>query len=84
MAQYLIAQIVLAVVRVDQFAQRVLTVVWMVIQHLTRHGVDGQIAPRQVLLQRDVGQKMHGEAVVALRGFALGTRQRVFIVAHRV
>ena len=84
MAQYLIAQILLAVVRVDQFAQCVLTVVWMVIQHLARHGIDGQITPRQVLLQRDVGREMHGKTVVALCGFALGTRQRVFIVAHGV
>ena len=49
-----------------------------------RHGVDGEVAPRQVLLERDVGRGVDGEAVVAGAGLALGARERVFLVRVRV
>jgi hypothetical protein len=40
-----------------------------------RHGVDGEVAPRQVVLERDLGRGVEQEAVVARRGLALGARQ---------
>ena len=48
------------------------------------HGVDGEVAPLQVLLERDVGCGVKDEAVVARRGAALGARQRVFLFRARV
>jgi hypothetical protein len=67
-AQPAALQVGLAVVRIDQPALVVL-----------RDRVDGEVAPRQVLLQRDLGLGMEREAVVAARGLALGARQRVFL-----
>ena len=67
MAQQLGLQVALAAMRVDQLALRVLG-----------DGIDGQVAPRQVLLQRDIGRGMHHKAFVARRGFALGAGQCVF------
>ena len=40
------------------------------------HGVDGQIAPRQILLERDLGRSVEGEAVVTAPALALGAGQR--------
>jgi hypothetical protein len=48
-----------------------------------RHRVDGQVAPDQVVFQRDVGRGVEHEAVVAGRGLALGARQRVFLLRLR-
>jgi len=45
-----------------------------------RHGVDGEVAPREVLLQRDRRREVGGEAVVAGRDLALEARQRVLLV----
>ena len=44
----------------------------------------GEIAPRQVLLQRDVGLGVEGEAVIAPCRLALGARQRVFLARLRM
>jgi hypothetical protein len=43
-------------------------------------GVDGEVAPRQILFQRHVGRGVEDEALVARRGLALGARQGVFLV----
>ena len=66
-------EVALAAERVDQRA----------VFASARHGVDGEVAPRQVLLERDVGRGVEREAVVAGRGLALGARQRVFLVRLR-
>ena len=47
-------------------------------------GVDGEIAPRQVLFQRHVGRGINLETLVAARGLALGARQGVFLPRLRV
>ena len=43
------------------------------------HGVDGEVAPQQVLLQGDRGVAVHGEAGVAVPPLALGARQGVLV-----
>ena len=48
------------------------------------HGVDGQVAPRQVLFQRDIRRRMHRKAVIAFCGFALGAGQGVFFFGRGV
>ena len=47
-------------------------------------GVDGEVAPGQVLLQRHIGCGVEGEALVAGGGFALGAGQGDFIAGVRV
>ena len=47
-------------------------------------GVDGQIAAGEVVFKCDVGCRMESEAVVAVAGLALGTRQGVLLVRLRV
>ena len=49
-----------------------------------RHGIDGQVAPRQILFQRYVRRGVEVKAVIAGRGFALGARQCVFFLGLRV
>ena len=44
------------------------------------HGIDGQVAPLQVLLQRHLGRGMKDKAVITGRGLALGARQGMFLV----
>jgi hypothetical protein len=73
MAQHAAAQVALAAAGVDQRAVFV-----------ARHGIDGQVAARQVLFQRHLGRGVEGEAVVARRRLALGARQRHFFVRLRV
>ena len=68
LAQQLGLQVALAAMRIDQLALRVLG-----------DGIDGQVAPRQVLLQRDIGRGMHHKAFVAWRCFAFGARQGIFL-----
>jgi hypothetical protein len=48
------------------------------------HGVDRQVAPPQVLLQRDARVGVDGEAAIAGPGLALGARQGVFLARLRV
>ena len=48
------------------------------------HGVDAEVAPAQVLLQRDRGIGVEDEAGVAAPGLALGARQRVLLATLRV
>ena len=73
MAQQAQLQIAAAVERVDNLPVGVL-----------RHGVDAEVAPRQILLQRDIGRGVESKAGIAFGGFALGARQRVFFVALRM
>ena len=47
---------------------------------VARDGVDGEVAPRQVLFQRHVRRGIDLEALVAARRLALGARQRIFFV----
>ena len=51
---------------------------------ILRDGVDGEVAPLQVLFERDGRVGVEFEAVIAARGFALGARQRVFLVRLRM
>src|SRR5689334_11500094 len=44
------------------------------------HGVDGEIAPLQILLERHVGRELSGEAPIAWSNLALQARQRVFLM----
>ena len=48
------------------------------------HGVDGEIAPPQVVLERHVGRELGGEAAIARRHLALQARQRVFFLGLRM
>ncbi len=48
------------------------------------HGVDGEVAPLQVLLQGHVGREQRGEAAIAGRDLALEARQRVLLVRLRM
>jgi hypothetical protein len=43
-------------------------------------GVDGEVAAPQVVLQRDVGRGVDGEALIAAAALALGAGERVFLV----
>jgi pimeloyl-ACP methyl ester carboxylesterase len=70
MPQHARTQVLLPAVRVDERA---------VGAH--RHGVDRQVAPRQVLRERHRRLGVHDEAAVAGSGLALGARQRVFLAA---
>jgi hypothetical protein len=58
---------------IDQHAIRIL-----------RDGVDGEVAPGEILLQADVGRGMHHEAAVAAPGLALGACQRVLLAGFGV
>ncbi len=49
-----------------------------------RHGIDRQVAPRQVLLQRDIGRREELEAAITASMLALGARERVFLVGFRM
>ena len=49
-----------------------------------RDGVDGQVAARQILFQRDFRRGLEAEALVAASGLALGARQRVLLVGVRM
>src|SRR5690606_6283736 len=48
------------------------------------HGVDGQVAALQVLLQGDRGIGVEGEAAVAVTTLALGSGQRVLLAGVQV
>ncbi len=73
MAQDALVQIALAAVGIDQRALII-----------PGHGVDGEIAPGQILFQADVGCGQHDKTTVAAPGLALATRQGVFLVGLRV
>ena len=45
-----------------------------------RHGVDGQVAPREILLEGHPGAEFHREAAIAGCDFALQACERVFLV----
>ena len=65
----LVLEIGLAAEGIDQRAVLVL-----------RHRVDRQVAAQQVLLERDLGPGVEGEAAIAGRGLALGAREGVLLV----
>ena len=44
-------------------------------------GIDGEVAPRQILLQRHLGRGMDLEALVAARRLALGAGQGIFLMS---
>jgi hypothetical protein len=46
--------------------------------------VDGEVASCQILFQRHARIGVKGKAVIAAPGFALGARQRIFLVGARV
>lgn len=71
--EHAVLQVARTVVRVDQPAVAVLG-----------HGVDGQVAPRQVFFQRGGGREVHAETFVAGGGFAFGARQRILFLGFRV
>ena len=72
MAQHFGLQIALSMVGVDDGLRRVVAVL--------RHGIDGQVAPCQVLFQRHIRRGMHHKAFIARGRFALSARQRVFLL----
>ena len=47
----------------------------------TGDGIDGEVTTQQVVFQRDIRREMHGKALVAGGGLALGAGQCVFLVA---
>jgi hypothetical protein len=49
-----------------------------------RHGIDGEVAPRQVLFERDTRIELHRESAVTRSALALCARQRVLLVRLRV
>src|SRR5262249_3210379 len=51
---------------------------------VTRHRIDGQVAAREILFERDLWRRVKHEAVVAGSGLALGARQRVLLVRLRM
>src|SRR5690554_7803952 len=73
MAQHPGLQITETAIRIDQLALPVLG-----------HGIDGEVATRQILLQGDVGAGMNDKAGIAMTGLALGTRQGVLLVGMGV
>ncbi|MNL49239.1 hypothetical protein D3C87_1721580 [compost metagenome] len=72
-------QIALAAIRVDDRADQLAGIV-----HGLRHRVDGQVAPDQVVFQRDIGRAVEREALVAGSRLALGTRERVLLLGARM
>ena len=73
MAESLRRQVAFAPVGVDEPAGGV-----------ARHGVDRQVAPLEVVLERHRRGEFHLEAAVAGRDLALEPRQRIFLVRLRV
>ena len=72
-AQHAGRKIALAAVRIDQRAVVV-----------ARHRVDREVAPGEVVLERDFGRREELEAAVAAPVLALGARERVFLVRVRM
>ena len=68
MAQNAVAQILRAAVGVDQVAVGILG-----------HRIDAEVAPRQVVLERDLRAGLAGEARIAVPALAFAPRQRVFL-----
>ena len=73
MAQHAVLEIALAAERIDERAVPGL-----------RHRVDGEIAPAQIVFQRHLGRRVHGEALVAAPAFPFRARERVFLVRLRM
>ncbi|MCW0425708.1 hypothetical protein NB713_003651 [Xanthomonas sacchari] len=73
-AQHPLLEIARAAIRIDQ------TPIGLV----AGDGVDGEVAPLQILFQRHRRVGLHLEAVVAAPGLALGARQRVLLAAARM
>src|SRR5690349_14813558 len=62
------AQVLLPAIRIDQRAVR-----------RARHRVDREVAPAQVVLERDFGRREELEPAIAAAVLALGARERVFL-----
>ncbi|MNT55211.1 hypothetical protein D3C72_1924300 [compost metagenome] len=73
MAQQAGVEIGLAVIGVNQYS--IIT---------PRHGVDGEIAPQQILFQCHVRGGVAGKSGVTLAGFTFGAGQRIFLMSLRV
>ena len=73
MAQHARREIRLSAVRIDELAVLALG-----------HGVDGEIAPLQILLQAHLGRGLRREAAIAGRNLALAPRERVLLVRLRM
>ena len=71
--QHAVAQVGFAVERIDERSVR-----------RPGHRVDGEVAAREVLLERHVGRAVDGEALVAAPALSLGARERVLLVRLRV
>ena len=74
MAQDAGAQVLLALIGVDQFAGK----------FVARHCVDGEITPDQVIGQADIGGCVDDKAAIARCRFAFGAREGIFLVRLRM
>src|ERR1700690_4341391 len=73
MTQYASLQVALPAERVDERASVVL-----------RHGIDGQIAPREILLESDFRSELDRKAAIPGRSLSLASGQRIFFVGLRM
>ena len=76
MAQHAILQILLAAIGIHQVFEAVVACP----VGRSGDGVDGQIAPRQVLFQRHIGSGVNHKAAIAHAVLALGASQRIFLM----
>ena len=74
MPQPLAPQIAAPVERIDHLAASL----------VQSDGVNRQIAPRQILLERHLRRGMKNKAAIAAPDFALGARERVFVARARI
>src|SRR5579863_4111871 len=77
MAQQALLEITLPAVGVDQRTGPA-------VLDFASHGVDGQVAPLQVLLERDLRRELRLKAAITGRGLAFEARQRIFLARLRV
>ena len=73
MTKYFISQILLTAIRVNDITRGIFS-----------HGIDGEIATRQIFFQRDIGCRMAAETMIAMTGFTFRTRQCIFFMRLRM
>ena len=73
MPQAAVFKIALAAVGIDQGARFILG-----------DGIDGEVTSHKVLFQRDIGRRVHDEALMPRCGLAFGARQRVLFAGLRM
>ena len=73
MTQHAVGEVTLAAIGVYHLAVRI-----------HGHGIDGQIAADQILLQGDVRAGVEGKPTIALAALALGASQRILLAGLRV